>query len=58
MKYYDESNSANMSDDDDAVDIESDVSVLRRKKPLLVTSRDFIRMCTKIFVGMDFSGWR
>lgn len=30
MKYYDETNSAAMSEDDDAVDIESDVSVRTR----------------------------
>lgn len=30
MKYYDETNSAAMSEDDDAVDIESDVSVSTR----------------------------
>lgn len=30
MKYYDETNSAAMSEDDDAVDIESDVSVFVR----------------------------
>lgn len=29
MKYYDETNSAAMSEDDDAVDIESDVSALK-----------------------------
>lgn len=62
MKYYDETNSAAMSEDDDAVDIESDVSVSTRfggANRLFREVRVISSECgTKIFVVMDFSGWR
>lgn len=48
MKYYEE-NSAAMSEDDDNVDIESDVSVLKPKLHFFKSSRDSVVILLFLF---------